>query len=58
MSVLRVILRKYGHPLHSARCFVGFDPDLRAVREITEGRFRREIMINEAVVADETAAKN
>jgi len=36
--------------------FVGFDPDLRAVREITEGRFRREIMINEAVVADETAA--
>jgi FkbM family methyltransferase len=37
--------------------FIGFDPDLRAVREVTEGRFHREIMINEAVVADEAAAK-
>jgi hypothetical protein len=37
--------------------FVGFDPDLRAVREVADGRFRREIMINEAVVADEAASK-
>lgn len=37
--------------------FVGFDPDLRAVREVTKGRFFREIMINEAVVADEAAEK-
>ena len=37
--------------------FVGFDPDLRAVREITGGRFHREIMINEAIVADESATK-
>ena len=32
--------------------FVGFDPDLRAVRETSSGRFHRELMINEAVIAD------
>lgn len=37
--------------------FVGFDPDLRAARDSVSNGFHREIIVNEAVVADETAAK-
>ena len=44
-------------PIAAHSVFVGFDPDLRAVRDTSTGRFRREIMVNEAVVADADVSK-
>ena len=35
--------------------YVGFDPDLREMRELSDGRFHKTIIANEAVVAAEAA---
>ncbi len=33
--------------------YVGFDPDLREIHEISDGRFRRAVIVNEAVSSSE-----
>src|SRR5437016_11393833 len=33
--------------------YVGFDPDLREMHEISDGRFQRAVIVNEAVSAEE-----
>lgn len=32
--------------------YIGFDPDSRELHEVSDGRFRKSIMVNEAVTAD------
>lgn len=35
--------------------YVGFDPDLREIYELPDGRFHQAIMVNEAVTSDKTS---
>ena len=45
---------KIWEPIAKRSIFVGFDPDLREMREVTGETFSRAIIVNEAVVADES----
>jgi hypothetical protein len=38
-------------PIASRSLYIGFDPDLREMRETTNGQFQKAIVVNEAVVA-------
>ncbi len=33
--------------------YVGFDPDLREIREVRDGRYRKSIIVNQAIVSDD-----
>ena len=37
--------------------YVGFDPDLREIKELQDGRFWRAIIVNEAVTDDKNSAE-
>lgn len=40
------------NPIAAHATYIGFDPDQRDTHELTSGRFRRTVMVNQAITAD------